>query len=426
MNKYDSELMAGILASKGYGQAFDMEKADIVLINACTVRDHAEQRVFGRLGELKRFKDNNPNLIVGLCGCMAQRLGTEIFHRAPHVDLIVGPDMYRRLPELIQRLNGRPTCDVTPNTRETYTNITPERGTRLKAWVAIMRGCDNDCSYCIVPSVRGPARSRPLSDISHEVNRLVREGCRDVTLLGQNVNAYRHDGIGFGGVLRRLNMVDGNFRMRFTTSHPKDMSREIIDAIAEGGHICEHIHLPLQSGSTRILKAMRRHYTAEEYVNVVRAIREAIPGVSISTDVIVGFPGETERDYEATVSMVESIKFDSAFTFRYSPRPNTDATRLDDNVPEAEKGARLEHLISVQRTITDQKNKELVGQEVEVLVEGESRKGGGQLMGRTRTDKTVVFEGDLKLVGTCIPIRIDRAKGWTLWGKRIETTTSFS
>ena len=420
MNKYDSELMAGILTDEGYKQTLSLEKADIVLINTCSVRNHAEQRVLGRLGELKRFKDKNPNLIVGLCGCMAQRLGTDILHKVPHVDAVVGPDAYRRLPEIVRNLNGRPTCDVALGAGETYTNIHPERTSQLKAWVAIMRGCDNFCSYCIVPFVRGPARSRPLSDILSEVTRLIREGCQDITLLGQNVNGYLHDGIGFAELLRELNAVEGRFRIRFTTSHPKDMSPEIIDSIAEGDHICEHIHLPLQSGSTQILRAMNRKYSGEDYLTLVKSIRAAIPGVSVTTDVIVGFPGETEEEYEKTLEMVETVAFDSAFTFRYSPRPGTTAAELQDDIPEHVKIERLERLIALQRSITDRKNREYVGREVEVLVEGESRKGGGQLMGRTRTDKTVVFDGDKKRIGACLPIRIESAKGWTLWGKRIE------
>ena len=416
MNKYDSELMAGILTSDGYKQTFNVEHADIVLINTCSVRDHAEQRVFGRLGELKRFKKKNPNLILGLCGCMAQRLGTEILHKAPHLDLVVGPDTYRRLPDLIQKLNSRPTCDITSNSGETYTNIDPVRKERLKAWVAIMRGCDKFCSYCVVPYVRGSVRSRPLRDILNEVDMLVRGGCKDVTLLGQNVNAYHHNGIGFAELLQELNKVDGLYRIRFTPSHPKDMNHEIIDAIAEGNKVCEHVHLPAQSGSTRILKAMNRQYTAEEYLNLVNSIRRAVPDASISTDIIVGFPGETDDEYEKTLEMVGTVEFDSAFTFRYSPRPGTKAARLQDDVPERVKIERLERLIDIQRSITDRKNKKFVGQEVEVLVEGESRRGGGQMMGRTRTDKTVVFHGDEHLTGLCIPITIDRAKGWTLWG----------
>lgn len=420
MNKSDSELMAGILTKKGYRQAHRLEDADIVLVNTCSVRDHAEQRVFGRLGELKRLKHENPNLVFGLCGCMAQRLGEEIFRKASHVDLVVGPGAYRSLPDLLGRLNGNPTVDLSLNSEETYAAIVPERRGKLKAWVAIMRGCDNFCSYCIVPYVRGSARSRSVADIVEEVTAFVNDGCREITLLGQNVNAYSCNGIGFAKLLKRLNVIDGLDRIRFTTSHPKDMTSEIIEAVADGDTICEHFHLPVQSGSTRILETMNRQYTAEEYLQLVRTIREAIPGVSITTDIIVGFPGETEEDYEKTLKMVETVRFDSAFTFKYSPRPGTKAAELHDDVSETAKGEHLEHLIALQRSITDRKNKELIGNVVEVLVEGESRRGG-QLMGRTRTDKTVVFDGEEGLVGSSIQIRIDGAKGWTLRGKSVET-----
>jgi len=417
MNTYDSELVAGILSGEGYSQTSVVEDADIILVNTCAVRDHAERRVFGRLGELKRIRDAREGRIFVLCGCMAQRLGEEVFERVSHVDLVVGPGAYRHLPDLIRRLNGRPAADLRLPVDETYTTVRPMRTGRIKAWVAIMRGCDNFCSYCIVPSVRGRARSRPAADILREVEDSVRDGYTEVTLLGQNVNAYSFDGIGFGELLRMLNAVAGLERIRFTTSHPKDMTSEIIEAVAEGDHICEHLHLPVQSGSTRILRAMNRQYTAEEYLRLIQTVRETVPGVSITTDIIVGFPGETEEDFRETLKMVETVGFDSAFTFKYSPRPGTRASELEDSVPEAAKGERLEHLIAVQRSITDRKNKELVGREVEILVEGESRRGGGQLVGRTRTDKTVVFNGERRLAGSCVQVSIDGAKGWTLWGR---------
>lgn len=419
MNKYDSELMAGILTEEGYSPSLKLEHADIVLVNTCSVRDHAEQRVLGRLGELRRLKQRNPEMIIGLCGCMAQRWGEEITTKADHVDLVIGPDGYRRLPEMIEQLNGRCDYELNLDTLETYSKVQPQRVAGLKAWVAVMRGCDTYCSYCIVPFVRGPARSRPVEDIVDEVQILIRDGYKEITLLGQNVNAYSWRGTGFAQLLRGLDGLAGLERIRFTTSHPKDMKGEIIEAMADGEHICEHIHLPAQSGSTRILKAMNRGYTAEAYVQLVHSIRKRIPGVSITTDLIVGFPGETEKDYQKTLELVKTVGFDSAFTFRYSPRPGTRAADLDDDVPENIKIERLEHLIGVQRFVTDEKNKTLIGHDVEILVEGESRKGGGQLMGRTRTGKTVVFDGQRGCVGTCLRIRIEEAKGWTLWGRSI-------
>lgn len=421
MNRYDSELMAGILSSDGYREANKLDEADIVLVNTCSVRDHAECRVLGRLGQLKHLKCRNPNLIIGLCGCMAQRLGKEISKRAAHVDLVIGPDEYRQLPELISRLDDYPAYEITLNSMETYTDVIPERHQESKAWIAIMRGCDNFCSYCIVPYVRGSARSRPVIDIVNEVVTVVRNGYKEITLLGQNVNAYLSDGTGFAELLEKLNGLHDLERIRFTTSHPKDMTRKMIDVIAAGDKICEHIHLPLQSGSNRILLAMNRQYTAEDYLQLVSTIRKTIPDGSLTTDILVGFPGETEDDYQKTLEIVDTVGFDSAFTFRYSPRPGTKAAELKDDVPERVKIERLERLIALQRSITDKKNRELVGKEFEVLVEGESRKGRGQLVGRTRTDKTVVFDGDTALTASCRRVKVQAAKGWTLKGKLVES-----
>jgi len=337
MNEYDSELIAGLLGRDGFRMVSAPEQADIVLVNACSVRDRAEQRIWGRLGELKRMKQDRPDLIFILCGCMAQRLGNEVIRRAPYVDMVAGPDTYRRLPGLIRHLNGAPACIRELDPEETYSDILPQRATTVQAWVAITRGCDNDCSYCIVPSVRGPARSRPASDIVAEVRDAVGRGCKEITLLGQNVNAYRCDGLGFADLLRRLNETEGLERIRFTPSHPKDMTPGIIQAVAGSDRVCEHIHLPVQSGSTPVLEAMNRHYTADTYLRLVDLIRHSIPGVSITTDIIVGFPGEADADFQATLNMVREVSFDSAFMFRYSPRPGTAAVEMIDDVPEAVK-----------------------------------------------------------------------------------------
>ncbi|MFQ6092111.1 MAG: tRNA (N6-isopentenyl adenosine(37)-C2)-methylthiotransferase MiaB [bacterium] len=417
MNEYDSELMAGILTRSGYQPSESLDRAEVILVNTCSVREHAERRVFGRLGELRRFKLKDPRLVLGLCGCMAQRLGQKIHQKTPWVDLVVGPDAYRHLPTLLAHLNAHPLTDLALSGEETYSNVIPTRIRGVKAWVAVMRGCDNFCSYCVVPYVRGRARSRPVDEIMAEISELASQNCKEVTLLGQNVNAYQDGNIGFAGLLRRIDRVDGLYRIRFTTSHPKDMGDEIIDAVAEGDRICEHLHLPLQSGSTRILRAMNRRYTADEYLGLISKIRKIIPAVSVTTDLIVGFPGESDDDFEATVEMVEAIGFDSAFTFKYSPRPGTEAADLADDVPEAVKSQRLERIIALQRAITHQKNRGLIGQVVEVLVEGESKKGNGQLTGRTRTNKTVVFDSQQAKVGSLISTKIVDARGWTLWGE---------
>lgn len=421
MNEYDSELIAGVLERDGLRMVFDPAQADVVLVNACSVRDRAEQRIWGRLGELKQLKQARPDLLFVLCGCMAQRLGNGVMKRAPYVDIVAGPDTYRHLPDLIRREKGMTSCLQELDPEETYSDMLPRRADAVQAWVAIMRGCDNRCSYCIVPSVRGPARSRPASDIVAEVREAVGQGCREITLLGQNVNAYRCDGLGFADLLGRLDDTEGLERIRFTTSHPMDMTEEIIRAVAEGDHICEHIHLPVQSGSTRVLEAMNRHYTAEGYLRLVDFIRASVPGVSITTDLIVGFPGETDTDFRATLDMVREVSFDSAFMFRYSPRPGTTAMDMIDDVPEPVKIERLEKLIDMQRSIVDRKSREMIGRTVEVLVDGESRKGHGQLRGRTRHGNMVVFQGDPSCVGSCLQVMIEKAEAWTLWGRRIES-----
>jgi tRNA-2-methylthio-N6-dimethylallyladenosine synthase len=422
MNEYDSELIAGLLGRSGLRQVSVPEQADIVLVNACSVRDRAEQRIWGRLGELKQMKQARPDLVFVLCGCMAQRLGSMVRKRAPYVDIVAGPDTYRRLPDIIRHQSGTPACLQELDAEETYSDLLPLRADAVQAWAAIMRGCDNDCSYCIVPSVRGPARSRPASDIVAEVRDAVERGCKEVTLLGQNVNAYRCDGLGLAGLLRRLDETKGLERIRFTTSHPRDMTAEIIQAVAEGDHICEHIHLPVQSGSTPVLEAMNRHYTAEAYLRLVDLIRRSIPDVSITTDIIVGFPGERDADFQATLNMVREVSFDSAFMFRYSPRPGTAAMEMIDDIPEEVKIERLEELIGLQRSLVDRASKEMIGRVVEVLVDGESRKGNGQMRGRTRQGQTVVFAADASCVGLCWPVMIEKAEAWTLWGRRIESS----
>lgn len=417
MNKYDSELMAGILAEAGYLVTDDLESADVILVNTCAVREHAEQRVFGRLGELKRYKLQNPDVRLGVCGCMAQRLGKKITEKARHVDLVVGPDAYRSLSSLLENPDGRPLVETACSPEEAYSGVVPVRRDGLKAWVAIIRGCNNFCSYCIVPYVRGPARSRPYKDILEEISAMAAKGYKEVTLLGQNVNAYRDGPIGFGRLLRMADEVEGLERVRFTTSHPRDMSPEIFGVIATGHKLCEHLHLPVQSGSTRMLKAMNRGYAREDYLRLVEMARAKIPGVSITTDLIVGFPGESGDDFAETVNLMEEVRFDSAFTFKYSPRPGTRAAAMADDVPEPVKLERLETLIGLQREITDRKNKGLIGKTVEVLVEGESRKGNGQLTGRTRTDKTVVFANGGVSIGSLVEVEITDAKGWTLFGR---------
>src|SRR2546427_5063664 len=333
MNVSDSELMFGVLGREGYVRTDDPAEADVLLVNTCAVRDHAEQRVLGRMGELKRYK--RPGDVLGVVGCMAQRLGPKLLERVPQVDLVIGPDGYRGLPELIARArDGERGADVAFKGWEHYEDVPPVRGNPISAFVTVQRGCDYRCTFCIVPMTRGPERSRKLADVVGEVARLAAGGTTEVTLLGQTVNSY-HDGEhDFADLLRAVGAVDGIRRLRFPSPCPTDFTARVLAAMAETPAVCEHVHLPVQSGSSRVLKRMLRRYDRERYLDVVAALRHAMPGVALTTDIIVGFPGETEQDFRDTLSLVETVAFDDAFTFRYSAREGTPATRLKDIVPD--------------------------------------------------------------------------------------------
>jgi tRNA-2-methylthio-N6-dimethylallyladenosine synthase len=412
MNVADTELLLGLLGREGYLPADDPAGADVILVNTCAVREHAEQRVLGRVGELKRYK--RPGAVLGVVGCMAQRLGARLLERAPHVDLVAGPDGYRALPELIANAaQGRRGVDVEFKPWEHYEDVDP---VRLEggptAFVTVQRGCDYRCTFCIVPMTRGPERSRRLEEVLSEVEGLVERGVSEVTLLGQTVNSYhdgRHD---FADLLRAVGAVPGLRRLRFTSPHPNDFSDRVIRAMAEVPAVCEHVHLPVQSGSSRVLKRMLRRYTREQYLDCVGRLRSAIPGIAITTDIIVGFPGETEEDYLQTESLVREVGFDDAYTFKFSPREGTPATRMRDFVPDDVAGERLERLIAVVREVARQKNAALVGTVQEVLVEGRARRGN-LLQSRTRTNKVVLFEGPDELVGSYLNVRLTGTTGAT-------------
>lgn len=412
MNVADTELLLGLLGREGYLPADDPAGADVILVNTCAVREHAEQRVLGRVGELKRYK--RPGAVLGVVGCMAQRLGARLLEQAPHVDLVAGPDGYRALPELIANAaQGRRGVDVEFKPWEHYEDVDP---VRLEggptAFVTVQRGCDYRCTFCIVPMTRGPERSRRLEEVLSEVEGLVERGVSEVTLLGQTVNSYhdgRHD---FADLLRAVGAVPGLRRLRFTSPHPNDFSDRVIRAMAEVPAVCEHVHLPVQSGSSRVLKRMLRRYTREQYLDCVARLRSAIPGIAITTDIIVGFPGETEEDYLQTESLVREVGFDDAYTFKFSPREGTPATRMRDFVPDDVAGERLERLIAVVREVARQKNAALVGTVQEVLVEGRARRGN-LLQSRTRTNKVVLFEGPDELVGSYLNVRLTGTTGAT-------------
>src|SRR5213596_1571833 len=340
MNVADSELIVGVLVREGFVRTDDPAAADVLLVNTCAVRDHAEQRVLSRLGELKGFK--RPGAVLGVVGCMAQRLGARLLERVPQVDLVIGPDGYRGLPELIARARaGERAAEVEFKRWEHYEDVPPVRGTPVSAFVTVQRGCDYRCTFCIVPMTRGPERSRKLADVVREVAGLAARGTTEVTLLGQTVNSY-HDGEhDFADLVRAVGVLPGIRRLRFTSPYPTDFSERVLAAMAETAAVCEHVHLPVQSGSNRVLRRMLRRYTREGYLGVAAALRRAVRGIALTTDIIVGFPGETERDFEETVSLVREVRFDDAYTFKYSPRDGTPAVKLKDRVPTPVAGVGL-------------------------------------------------------------------------------------
>ena len=398
MNVSDSELMFGVLGREGYVRTEDPAEADVLLVNTCAVRDHAEQRVLGRMGELKRYK--RPGDVLGVVGCMAQRLGPKLLERVPQVDLVIGPDGYRGLPELIARArDGERAAEVQFKSWEHYEDVPPVRGNDVSAFVTVQRGCDYRCTFCIVPMTRGPERSRKLTDVVGEVSRLAESGTTEVTLLGQTVNSY-HDGEhDFADLLRAVGTVPGIRRVRFTSPYPTDFTDRVLAAMAETPTVCEHVHLPMQSGSSRTLKRMLRRYDRERYLEVVQALRAAIPGIALSTDIIVGFPGETEDEFAETLSLVEAVAFDDAYTFKYSVREGTPAVRIKDHVAEEVKTERIGRLIALVRGVAKRKNIALVGTTHEVLVEGPAKRGG-LLQTRTRTNKIALVDGPAEWIGT--------------------------
>ena len=415
MNVSDSELMFGVLGREGYVRTDDPAEADVLLVNTCAVRDHAEQRVLGRMGELKRYK--RPGDVLGVVGCMAQRLGPKLLERVPQVDLVIGPDGYRGLPELIAHARaGQRAAEVTFKEWEHYEDVPPVRDNQVSAFVTVQRGCDYRCTFCIVPMTRGPERSRKLADVVGEVIRLAASGTTEVTLLGQTVNSY-HDGEhDFAALLRAVGAVAGIRRVRFTSPYPTDFTDAVLRAMAETPAVCEYVHLPVQSGSSRTLKRMLRRYDREGYLDVVAALRGAIPGIALSTDIIVGFPGETEEEFQETLSLVEQVEFDDAYTFKYSVREGTPAVRIKDHVPEEIKTERIGRLIATVRRIAKRKNMGLVGSTHEVLVEGPAKRGD-LLQARTRTNKIALLEGPAEWIGTYRTVRFTGTTGstFTAW-----------
>jgi tRNA-2-methylthio-N6-dimethylallyladenosine synthase len=423
MNRYDSERLVEILEGEKFVVVKDYQNADLIFINTCTVRDKAEQKAFSFLGRLKTLKRNRPELVVALGGCVAQQYGEELLVRWPHLDLVVGTHSINRVPAMLARYEA--TGERQAWVRFSYEfGDDPDGRSRLcepevSAYVTIMRGCDNFCSYCIVPMVRGRECSRPSSEIIREVESLVESGVREVTLLGQNVNSYGQGvpgEVNFAGLLQQVAKVKGLLRIRFTTSHPKDLSPELMRCFSELQPLCPHIHLPVQSGSDYILQRMNRGYTRSHYLELITALREVREDVAVSSDMIVGFPGEKEEDFQLSLGLLEEVRFDGLFSFKYSDRPQTGARLLDGKVEEEVKLERLQKLQGLQERITLEKNETQVGQTSVVLVEGPSQIGGSQLSGRTPHNRVVNFEGSPHLIGEEVPILITVAHAHSLEG----------
>lgn len=420
MNFSDTDIISAILLEKGYSLAGNEHEAQYIFLNTCAVRDNAEQKIRNRLKSLNALKKTNPKLMVGILGCMAERIKDQLFEQEEVLDLIAGPDSYRNLPNLIDIAgSGEKAANVILSMEETYADINPVRKEGISAFISIMRGCNNMCAFCVVPFTRGRERSRPKDSILKEVERLAAEGIKEITVLGQNVNSYfdEHSKTSFPKLLEEISRVARSIRIRFTTSHPKDMSYNLIDTIAAEPNICNGIHLPVQSGSSRMLDIMKRGHTREAYLEKIQYIKDTVPECTISTDIIAGFCSETEEDHQQTLSLLEEVRYDYAFTFAYSPRPNTSAERdLIDDVPAEIKQRRLTEIIDLQRKISTREFEASIGKTVEVLIEGESKRSSEQWMGRTSTNRVVVFSKNLSQIGDFQKVKINQATGATLIG----------
>ncbi len=448
MNLSDGELMQGVLEARGYAIASSPEEADVVLVNTCAIREHAEQRVLGRVAQLNGLKRENPDLLIGVTGCMAQRMGESLLEKAPYVDLVMGPDGYRGLPEALDRIArgggasegpaGRPgtsspvTSGATSRQRgpqltvlqldtgENYEGLEQRRTSSVAAWVPIQRGCDHRCTYCIVPYVRGPEKNRSPDEVLGEIRGIAARGVTEVTLLGQTVNSYVHGAWSFARLLTEVARVPGIRRVRFTSPHPNDVTPELVEVMAGEGAVCEQLHLPVQAGDDQTLKRMLRRYTVDSFLEKVDMVREAIPDIALSTDVIVGFPGETDEAFEGTLELMRRVRFDDAFTYKYSPREGTPATRMPDDwfLPDDVAQQRLERLIAVARGIQAEINAGEVGRVEEVLIEKEAR-DPGHVLGRTRRNKVVAFPGDSRWIGEYRTVRLESTTGATFAGRLV-------
>lgn len=427
MNEEDSEKLAGMLKTLDYEETLFRDKADVIIFNTCAVRENAELKVYGNIGALKSIKSKNPDMILAVCGCMMQQKGMpeEILKKYKHVDIVFGTHNAHKFPEYLERAKSEDAqiCEIYEKETEIVEGIPIVRDSEVKAYVTIMYGCNNYCTYCVVPYVRGRERSRKPQDILNEIKQLVAKGYKEVTLLGQNVNSYGlnlEEGVSFANLLRMGNEVPGLERIRFMSAHPKDLHMDVIRAVKECDKVVEQVHLPVQSGSTSLLQRMNRSYTREEYMSIVENIKREIPGVALSTDIIVGFPGETDDDFEETLKLVEEVKYDSAYTYIYSRRKYTPADRMDQQIPEKIKHERFNRLIEAVNRNAIAINKTYQDQIVEVLVEGKSKNNEDFIQGRTRTGKVVNFPGDESLTGQLLQVLVTKARSFSLMGELVD------
>lgn len=418
MNEADSEVILGVLTKNGYELTDTISSADVILFNTCAVREHAETRIYGRISQLSPLKNKNPDLVVGVCGCMATHLKEKILDEAPLVDLVVGPDSYRRLPELIEKSATEPFVDVRLDKYETYADLEPKREAGIRAWVSIMRGCDKFCTFCIVPYVRGRERCLSLPQVLSQVQQLADEGYKEIVFLGQTVNSYKDkaNGFDFADLLAKTSQINGIERIRFTSPHPIDFDDKTIEVMKNNSKICPQVHLPLQSASDSVLEKMKRRYNISYYDELVQKFRQAMPEISITTDIIVGFPTETDEDFSKTYDYMQKVRYDSAFMFIYSPRQGAKAFNWGDPIPYAEKVKRLESLIKLQGMISLEINQKEVGKKSLVLVEGQAKKEKGHLFGKNPQFKTVVFPQDGIKAGDFVTVSIKEATPHTLLG----------
>lgn len=427
MNVADSELLASLLNDAGHNRTDSVDDANIILVNTCAIREKAEDKVHARLGQLAALKKKDPSVMIGLLGCMAKNLADSLLDAKPYVDMILGPDSYRKLPEFInQRSLGMDhIVDTQLSKFEVYEELFPSRSDGVNAWISIMRGCDKFCTFCIVPFTRGRERSRSVKSIVAEAEKAVIDGFHEVTLLGQNVNSFHHGEDGFPELLTAVARVKGVERIRFTSPHPADVNDAMLEVMAAHSNICNSIHLPLQAGNNFVLERMNRTYTQEEFLTLVEKIRRYLPHVTLTTDVIVGFPGETEDAFQDTLDVMEQVKFDSAFMFKYSSRPGTKASEYFDQVPEAEKQNRLERLIESQKAIGLELNQALIGEVVTVLIEKESKKSPDQWAGRNKGNKWVIFDKGDTQIGEFVTVQIDSSYGISLKGHLVKMPEAY-